>query len=107
LTGGFLLAEGYLDNPNGWDINPGTGDTIDGWNVEAIVHSLADTRVYRVSRGGSIFALKMVQPARSNWVYRALKNEAEILAQLSLRAVPRLVDSNLDGHLPYIVIEWC
>ena len=80
------------------------GTIMHGYEVVAALHVLADTQVYRAARDGREVVLKVVS-REATWQKAALRNEAAALAQISLPAVPVLIDGDPGLDEPYLVLE--
>jgi serine/threonine protein kinase len=80
------------------------GTIMHGCEIVAALHVLADTQVYRATRGGRECVLKVVS-REATWQKAALRNEAAALAQISLPAVPLLIDGDPGLDEPYLVLE--
>jgi serine/threonine protein kinase len=84
----------------------GAGQEFAGFEIEALIRSLEDSEVYRVSgRDGETVALKIARNDRPVTA-AMLANEARILERLGGGDTPRLLEHGTERGRRYVAMQW-
>lgn len=83
------------------------GQEFAGFEIEALVRSLADSEVYRArSQAGASAALKISRDDRPG-VIQMIANEVRILERLGGAGSPALLDDGAKDGRAYVAMDWC
>lgn len=103
LIDGRVLVPVDSPQAQGLPASLAAGQTLAGYEIEALVHALEDGEVYRaLEPDGTLAALKIARVGVSS----ALAHEAQVLAHLGGGDSPRLLTAGAEHGRAFVAMEW-
>ena len=76
---------------------------VGGYNIEGMIGSGATSLVYRATKGGVKYALKLMRPDRPAGDKKTFRAEAAALARIAHPTVLQIVEAGEQDGRPYLV----